>query len=193
MNIEYEATFTNIQKESVRNKLKELGAVLVKPELLQKRSVFHLPPGQEVKGGWARVRDEGDKITMSIKIVDGDKIQNQRESCLIINDFAEAEQLLETLGCRKKAYQESLRELWMIDSVEVTIDTWPFLDTFVEVEGKTEEAVKAVSEGLGFVWTEAKFCAVDKLYAEKYGISESVINDHTPFITFDMQNPFLVK
>ncbi len=68
MEIEYEATFTNISKEVIRQKLQDAGATLVKPEFLQKRSVFKLPTGHEIKGGWLRVRDEGDKITMSLKI-----------------------------------------------------------------------------------------------------------------------------
>ncbi len=70
MDIEYEATFPNIDKKEVREKLKKVGAKLVKPEFMQRRFVFHLPKSYEIKGGWLRVREEGDKITMTLKIVD---------------------------------------------------------------------------------------------------------------------------
>lgn len=80
--IEYEATFINIDKAAMRNVLRKAGATLVRPECLQTRAVFHLPKGHKMKGGWLRVRDEGDKITMSLKVVDGDKIENQKEVCL---------------------------------------------------------------------------------------------------------------
>ena len=65
MKIEYEATFFPVEKEEIRNKLKSLGAELVKPEFLQQRVVFYLPKGHGVEGGWLRVRDEGDKVTAS--------------------------------------------------------------------------------------------------------------------------------
>ncbi len=190
MKIEYEASFTNVDKEEIRNRLSFAGAVLVKEEFLQRRTVFHLPVGNEIKGGWARVRDEGDKVTMSIKIVDGDKIENQKESCLIVDSYQEAEFFLLTIGCRKKSYQETKRELWKLDEVDVTIDTWPFLETFVEVEGDSEELVKSVSEKIGLDWSRARFCAVDVLYAEKYGITTDQINNKTPEIIFEMENPF---
>ena len=45
-------------KDSVRSKLKEVGATLSRPEFLQKRIVFRMPEGHEIKGGWLRVRDE---------------------------------------------------------------------------------------------------------------------------------------
>ena len=190
MQIEYEATFTNIKKNEVRKRLKDAGALMVRPEFLQKRVVFNFPKGHEVRGGWARVRDEGDKITMSIKIVDGENITDQKEICITIDDFKQGILLLKTISCEEKAYQESKRELWVLDGVEITIDEWPFLEPFVEVEGKDEESVRTVSEKLGFGWNSAKFCSVDALYKEKYNIPERKINNDTPKIIFDMKNPF---
>lgn len=191
MYTEFEATFTDINKDEIRARLKKVGAKLVRSEFLQKRVVFNLPKGHEIRGGWLRVRDEGDKITMSLKIVDGNKIENQKEIQLVVDNFEEAVKLLETLGADRKAYQESKRELWKIDNVEITIDEWPFLEPFVEVEGKSEEEVKSVSEKLGFDYSKAKFGAVDMLYAEKYGITEDRINNHTPEILFGANNPFI--
>ncbi len=191
MYTEFEATFTNIDKDDIRNRLKNAGAKLIRPEFVQKRVVFNLPKGHEIPGGWLRVRDEGDKITMSLKIVNGDKIEDQKETQLTVNNFDEAAIILETIGCDKKAYQESKRELWKLDGVEITIDEWPFLEPFVEVEGKSEEEVKNVSEKLNFDYSKAKFCAVDVLYSEKYGISQDRINNHTPEILFNGENPFL--
>ena len=33
-----------------------------------------------------------------------------------------ARELLNTLGCQERAYQETKRELWKLDGVEITID-----------------------------------------------------------------------
>ncbi len=191
MQIEYEATFQNIDKKLIRQKLKKIKANLARPEFLQKRIVFNLPKGHEINGGWARVRNEGDKITMSIKIIDGSSIKDQKEICLQVDNFKEAKSLLEILGCKTKAFQENTRELWKLDSVEITIDEWPFLDPFVEIEGKSEKAVRLVAQKLGFDYKKALFCAVGKLYSKKYNLSEDVINNKTPKITFNMQNPFI--
>lgn len=191
MKIEYEATFSNIKKNNVRKKLKEAGASLVKKEFLQKRVVFNLPKGHELRGGWLRVRDEEDKITMSLKIVDGNKIENQKEICIQVDNFRQAELFLITIGARKKAYQESKRELWKLNNVEITIDEWPFLEPFVEIEGKSEESIKKMCKKLGFDYKKALFCSVDHLYSRKYGISEDKINNETPEIIFNGKNPFL--
>lgn len=191
MAIEYEATFANVNKTDIRQRLKAVGATLVRPEFLQKRVNFNLPESHQIKGGWLRVRDEGNRTTMSLKIIDGETITDQKEIQLVVDSFSEAKNLLASIGCREKAFQESRRELWLLDGVEVTIDEWPFLEPFVEVEGVSEAAVKAVAEKLGFDYSLAKFCAVDVLYSEKYGLSFDRINNQTPEITFAMNNPFI--
>jgi adenylate cyclase class 2 len=190
MDIEYEAKFLNIDKNDVRRRLTEVGAKLLRPEYLQKRIPFHLPTEKRSKDAWLRVRDEGDKITLSLKIIDGDKIENQKEICLEVSDFDDAVELLKSIGCEPKSYQESKRELWKLDGVDITIDEWPFLEPFVEVEGTSESAVKKVSEKLGFRYADALFGAVGKLYEAKYHAHPEQINNF-PKIVFDMKNPFL--
>jgi adenylate cyclase class 2 len=127
---------------------------------------------------------------MSLKVVDGDKIENQKEICLVVDSFDNAVKLFTSIGCEPKSYQETRRELWVLDDVEITLDEWPFLEPFVEVEGSSEAAVKAVSEKIGFDYSTALFCAVGKLYYLKYGIGPDQINNAEK-IVFDMENPFL--
>lgn len=43
MKIEYEATFINVNKDNIRDRLQKAGASLIKPEFLQRRVVFELP------------------------------------------------------------------------------------------------------------------------------------------------------
>ena len=194
MQTEYEATFINIDKDEVREKLKKVGAVLIKPEVLMTRYTFNLPEGFEQKDRFLRVRDEGDKITLSFKIINegGAKdIDNQKEICLNIDNFDNAVELLRMIKCPTKSFQESKREIWKIGETEICIDEWPFLEPFVEVEGPSEQEVKEVSEKLGFDYSQALFCAVGLIYAKKYGVDEKFINNCMPKITFDMENPFV--
>jgi adenylate cyclase class 2 len=191
MKIEYEATFPNINKDKIRDRLKKANAKRIKKEFMQKRVVFNMPKGHEIEGGWLRVRDEQDKITLSLKVVDGDKIHNQKEICLKVDNFEQALSLLEHLGCERKAYQETKREIWELDDVEITIDEWPFLEPLLEVEGKSEEEVKNVCEKLELDYKRALFCSADTLYSKKYGLTEYDINNHTPLLIFKGDNPFL--
>lgn len=194
MKIEYEATFLDIDKEEISGRLKKVGAKLVKPEFLQKRRVFDFPQGKEVKGGFVRVRDESDKVTLTVKIVDGNKITDQKETEIVVNNFDDTVSILETIGCRSMTYEESRRELWRVDDTDITIDTWPFLGVIVEVEGKSEEAVQIVAEKLGFNWQDAKFCTIGTLYKEKFGMGPIDLFRKTGQITelkFEGKNPFV--
>ncbi len=185
MDIEFEATYIDVDINVMRKKLKKLKAVLKKPETLMRRVVFH--PPKHIKGGWMRVRDEGNKITMSLKQVTGAKIEEQKEVELIINDFEEGIKFLEGISAKRKSYQETKRESWEYMGVKVEIDTWPGLESFVEIEGSSERAVKQVTEKLGLDFSKAIFGAVDVVYMKKLGIPFSVINNQTPEITF--KNP----
>lgn len=190
MNIEYEATFPNVDKDDVRKRLKAAGAILVRPEYVQKRIPFWLPNKENAENSWLRVRDEGDRVTLSLKTINGENIENQKELCLEVNSFDDAVELLESIGCGRKSYQETKRELWTLDGVEVTIDEWPFLDPFVEVEGKDEESVKNVSKKIGFDYGTALFCSVGNLYVQKYDIRPDKINTLEKLV-FNMPNPFV--
>ncbi|MFZ5390808.1 MAG: CYTH domain-containing protein, partial [Patescibacteria group bacterium] len=154
---------------------------------------FNLPSGQTKLGAWLRVRDEADKITLSYKQVKNGRIEDQKEICLQISDFDKAVELLTAIGCLKKAYQESKRELWKLFDTEITIDEWPWLEPFVEVEGPTEQAVRKASSALGFDYSQAKFCAIGHLYSLKYSVPEDIINNQISLIVFNGHNPFLNK
>jgi len=189
MKTEYEAKFLKINKGDIRKKLKKIGAKLIKSEFLQKRIAFHLPK-KSIKNGWLRVRDEGDRITISLKYINGKKIDDQKEILLVVDNFANAVSMLESMGCVRKAYQETKRECWKFDKVDITLDEWPFLEPFIEIEGRSKREVVDVSNKLGFNFAKAVFGAADTLYHQKYSTSKDIINNHTPQITFTVPNPF---
>lgn len=191
MQIEYEATFENIDKDEMRARLKKAGAKLERPEFLSRRYTFSIPGRQNGVSSWIRVSDNGRKVTQTLKIVNTGKIEDQKELEIEVGSFDDTVEFFERIGCRKKSYQETKRERWILDGVEVTIDEWPFLEPFVEVEGKNEEEVRKVSEKLGFDWGKALFCAIGHLYYRKYDMPEHYFNNKIPKIIFEMKNPFL--
>lgn len=191
MNTEFEAAFLNINPEIFRKKLREVGADNTREEYLQKRITLELPQEKRSPNTWLRVRNEGDKITFALKGITGDSIEDQKELMVNVDDFEVTVALLETIGCITKSFQESKRELWMLDEAEVTIDTWPFLDPYVEIEGISEEHVKDVSEKLGFNFSEAKFCSTSEIYKMKYGKTlEELPKIVLDRFAFDIDNPF---
>jgi adenylate cyclase class 2 len=190
MQIEYEATFENVDKDEMRGRLKAAGAKLVRPEFLSRRYTFSIPGRQNGVSSWIRVRDNGKRVTQTLKIVHTGKIDEQKELEIEVGNFEDAAEFFERIGCRRKSYQETKREKWNLDGVEVSIDEWPFLEPFVEVEGKNEGEVKKVSEKLGFDWNKALFCAIGHLYYRKYNMPEHFFNNKVPKITFKMKNPF---
>jgi len=183
MQTEFEATFYPVNPDDIRHKLKEAGAVLVYPEYLMKRVVFN--PPKPAPFAWLRVRQEADKTTMSYKMVNGNKIEDQKEIQLVIDDFQKGIDFLTEIGAEKKSYQETKRELWKMDGAEITIDIWPGLKPLVEVEAGNEEEVKRMSEKLGFDYSQAYFGAVDGIYEKELGIRVDVLNHAVPEITFE--------
>ena len=71
----------------ISKKIKDVGGTLIKPEFFQKRTNFTFPKGNEVEGGFLRIRNEGDKITMTLKIIKANGlIDGQKEIELIIDN-----------------------------------------------------------------------------------------------------------
>ena len=120
-------------------------------------------------------------------------IQWQKEIELIIDSYDNAVNLLKTIGAQEKAVQETMREIRELDNVKIMIDWWPFLNPVIEIEWNSELQVKWICEKLEFNWNNAIFDSIDYVYSEKYNISKDRINNMTPKIVFDMNNPFSDK
>ena len=189
MKNEIEAQFLDINKDDIRLRLKEIGAKLEKPEVLMKRVVFYT--GEH---SFARVRDEGGKIVMTYKDVSDDhSILGTKEVNIEVDDYDNAILFLRGCGLKIKARQETKREIWELNEVEICIDTWPWIPTFIEIEGPTEESVWETARKLGFRKEQAKFGSVDTTYQHYYGVDTDTVNLHMPEILFDMEPPEWVK
>jgi len=193
MQTEIEAKFTNIDKEEIRKKLEQLGSDLIHKERLMKRRVFDFPDARLYKiGGWVRVRDEGDKITLSYKQLNDRTLHGTQEVNLVIDDFANGCRFIECLGLNEKAYQETKRESWKLGDVEIEIDEWPWSPPFMEIEGPTEEKVKNIATQLGFDWSTALYGSVEIVYQKYYDVTEEDV-DSWPEIIFTPVPDWLEK
>lgn len=193
MKTEYEATFLDIDKDEMRARLKAAGAELVRAEYMQKRVNFDLQPLGRTFYDWVRVRDEGDKVTMAFKSIPPDAaIDEQKEVEFTISDMEAAIEFMTALGARVTNRSESTRERWTLDGAEVDLDTWPFLEPYIEIESDAEDKVRAVAAKLGFDWADALFCGAGKIYKMKYGVHPDTLAEKEPvLLTFGGPNPFL--
>lgn len=184
MHTEIEAKFTDINPEKLRVKLKESGAKMIYPEQLMKRRVFDFKDKNlEEQGAWMRVRDEGDKVTMSFKRLIDRTLHGTKEVTIEVDDFHQACNLINCMGLVDKAYQETKREKWILDGVEITIDTWPWIPTFAELEADSKERLKEAAAKLDFDWGKAMHGSVETVYQQHYDVTEQEI-DNWDSITF---------
>lgn len=191
MKTEYEAIFTNIDKGDMRERLKKVGAESVRPETLIKQHNFGLPEGMNTKNGYLRVIDENGTIIMSIKSASPENnTNNPKEVELEVVDADQAIGFLKALGAPKGSYQESKREFWKLDGIDISIEDWPFLEPFLKIKGKNETEVRNASSWLGLDHDSAEFCAVDELYSQKYNLDKKYINDQLKNLSFKEDNPF---
>lgn len=184
MDIEIEAKFLDVDVPTLRAKLDAAGARQEHPEVLMKRKNFDYPDfALERRGGWIRVRQEAGRVTMSYKQLNDRTLHGTQEVNLIIDDFERGCSFLKAIGFEQKAYQETKREKWMLGDVEVTIDTWPWIPSFAELEGPHEESLQNAARVLGLDWSRALHGSVETAYQAYYDFTEREI-DRWEEITF---------
>jgi adenylate cyclase, class 2 len=171
---EIEFTYINIDKGKIEKKLIELGAKKV-GDYHYRRIVFDYPDFRlDKNSSWVRLRDEGDKITLTFKQrlgenvrdrLTGDEGMYERET--VVEDFNATREILLKIGLIEKMYQENKRERYMLDGVECDIDTWPLLDPYLEIEGRSWDEVYKTVEKLGLKREDGKKFSTNQIYRLK--------------------------
>jgi len=192
MKTEIEAKWLNIDLDLIRDKLKSVEAVLVEPDRLMVRSPFDFPDfSLEKKHGWVRVRNEGDKTTLSYKQLDDRTLHGTKEITVVVNDFDATCDFLNAIGLEAKSFQETRRESWKLGDTEIELDTWPWIPSFIEIEAKTEDDIRDVAAKLGLDFADALHGSVELAYQDVYEVTEEEI-DHWNKIVFSDVPDWLV-
>lgn len=168
MNKEIEIRILNIDKEKFINQIVSLGAKK-EVESLQKRFVYDFNPVEENK--WIRLRTNGIKTTLTIKkILDKNAIDGTEELEIVVSDFDKTDKVLEELGYKHRNYQENYREIYTLNNVEISIDSWPLIPTYVELESKNEADIKKLLKIINFDNDNLTTLDVTSIYNDIYGI-----------------------
>ena len=193
MSTETEVKFLHIDVDAMRSKLRRLSAICEHPMRQMRRVVFNTPE-MSTRGGYLRLRDEGDKVTLTYKQFDGCGVDAAKEIEIAVESFDEVLAILEAIGMQPSSYQESRRETWEYRGVEVVIDEWPWVAPYIEIEGESEEAIRQVAAELGFDWgKQAVFGSATVVYQHQF--PQAQLDDIGAFrrICFDDPLPQMLK
>ncbi len=166
MNTEYEIRVLEIDEKKLIEKLEKLGAEF-KGNNEQKRYVYDIIPKED--GKWIRLRTNGKKTTLTYKNVVSTSIDGTKELEIEVSDFNKTNELLENIGIKNRGYQENRRIQYILNGVEIDIDSWPMIPTYVEIEGKNEEEVLKTLELLELPKDKVTTLDVESVYMH-YGI-----------------------
>lgn len=126
---------------------------------------------------WVRVRQTNGKTTITVKHIlnpdmqttnNGD-MQKVLETEMEVPSIEEANSMLEQLGFSFRNYQEKNRITYDVNGVEVDIDSWPLIPTYVEIENDSTELIQSTIKKLGLQNHEVLSCNTADIY-NRYGI-----------------------
>lgn len=176
MQTEIEVKFCRINIEDMRKRLQGAGAYLEQPMRLMRR-VNMETEYQRAHFAFLRIRDEGNKVTLTYKQRSDHKastIDSVKEIEVEVSDFEKTVEIFRLSDLPPVTYQESKRETWKLDEVEVVIDEWPWIEPYIEIEGPSEAAVKAAAAKLGLNWNDVLIAQIDFVYELQYSFAPDV-------------------
>ena len=172
MKTEFEVRILEIDVDSIKKKLDKTAEF--QWDHVQKRYVYDFIPKEENK--WIRLRTNGDTTTLTIKNLVTSEIDGTQELEIVVDDFDKTNIILKELGYVPKGYQENRRVQYILDGVEIDIDYWPLIPTYLEIEGPSEEDVYNTLTKLGYSKEDCTTRDVEGIYVD-YGYKISEIYD----------------
>ena len=128
----------------------------------------------KVEGKWIRLRTNGKKTTLTIKNLVSSEIDGTQELEIEVDNFERCHLLLEELGYEPKGYQENRRRQYRLNGVEIDIDSWPLIPSYLEIEGASIDLVYSMLSALGYQKEDCTSKDVQSIYAD-YGYDLEVI------------------
>lgn len=192
--IEYEIKVLNISPIKIRKILSLMNAKLVHKKMKYYRVTYELC--DSIANGFIRVRKEDKNTTITTKIF---KNKNYPEEYEIetTNSFEDSVKLLNAMGLKKKAYQESYRTKWILPKHkgvhEITIDELPGLPPYMEIDCSDKKTLDQMIKKFEIDEENIRTGSFDKTYAEYFGMDRDVINKKITSLTFKNSHKELSK
>ncbi len=169
-NQEIECRFLEIDKDALIKKLHALGATDRGEAVLRETIIYDPELKWRDEQRFLRLRTIGDKTVLTYKEHREHTVDGTYEIEFGVDDHAKAELLLEKIGMQPFRHQEKKRHSFELDGVTFDIDTWPRIPAYVELEGTSEEMLKAAAKAVGYDWADADFHNARWVIENKYHI-----------------------
>jgi adenylate cyclase class IV len=130
------------------------------------------------QGAYLRLRQEGSHSELVLKYNEGyknDRVKFEREISVEIKDekdWKSVQRLLQQYGLKKIFYQEKQRVSYLYKplSLRFDIDTWPGIPTYIEIEGKSQNAIEKGARLLGYQASDLRSYKAKDVF-KKYSLS----------------------
>jgi predicted adenylyl cyclase CyaB len=177
--LEIERRYFEFDKDEVVQALLFLGGTHSGTFLF--RQVAFLPRDRKVS--LIRVRDEGHRITMTVKTKTNGPYFIEDE--VVVDDFEKAVSLMTAIGLTQKNYVEKIRSIYLMGGAEIVFDEYPGLRAYIEIEAPNAKTLTDVAFCLGLRSDEAQGPCVQTMYLEEYGINRHRPTDALTFKSAD--------
>jgi adenylate cyclase, class 2 len=163
--LETEAKFYIRNLNKVRSRLKELKAHLVQERILETNVRFDLPGAPlRAQGRVLRLRqDTSPKLTYKSASIKEQGVLSREEIEFAVEDFEKAKRFLEALGYQKLVYYEKYRTTYELAEEMIMLDELPY-GNFVEIEGNTVDAIRAIAYQMNLNWDTAIATSYNALF-----------------------------
>ena len=163
---EVEVKFPLLNRNEVIEEIKKLGLHNKVKDEMQNDSYYtpihrnFLEP--EIVSEWLRVRETKNKCSLNFKqwLPIGAKVQNQcNEYETVIEDTYALKQILNLLNFREIITVNKIRNSWVVDNVEISIDLVDSLGAFIELEAMDrvdEKEIASVHEHFNRILVQIK-------------------------------------
>ncbi len=162
MKTEIEARLLEINEADFIQKIKTLGAIFV-GDWFMTRKVFDVKPGDD--STWMRLRCDGKTTTLTVKEITNSGIEGTKELEIEVDDFDKTNELLNKLGFFSRGTQTNRRIRYILDDVEIDIDFWPLIPTYVELEAESVQKIKDLCKKLEIDYNQLTTMSVPEVYA----------------------------
>lgn len=182
MQIEHELKFLVPEPTTVLERLTLQGGTLAAPRKLLRRCVFFIPGSPHED--FIRLRDEGERVTLTYKRVTRDGVLEEEER---VESFEVTRNLLQHMRLIFSSYQENFRTTYTLGSAMITLDEWPGIPPFLEIEAPDHTTLLQAAASLELDPQQGMVGAVSVVYRHF-----QIDLDHFPEVTFQCvpQAPF---
>ena len=185
VNVEVEAKLRLSDPEVMHARLVEHGAAHDR-DILETNTYFDRADGDlKSSDQGLRIRVEVDQATGESQTILTHKgprahgrLKSRSETEVGVSDARAGAEMLSALGYEPVLTFEKQRTRYLLDGCRVEIDTLPYLGTFVEIEGGTDEDVTALQDKLGLgdePLIRASYIAMLVTHLQEHSLPQTIV------------------